>query len=135
MEKLAAATREELQGAGEVGPKVAEALFVFFREPHNQALLERLKAANLSFQYAKKKEGGPLTGMTFVITGTLPHLSREEAKEKIESNGGKVAAAVSRKTSYVLAGSDAGSKLDKARTLNIRIIGEGDLFALIAGNL
>jgi DNA ligase (NAD+) len=132
LERIAAADRDELQGAAEVGPKVAESIFVFFREPQNRELIERLKAANLSFEYTpKRREGGPLAGMTFVLTGTLPVMSREEAKEKIEGAGGKVASAVSRKTTYVVAGEDAGSKLDKAKALNIRVIGENELNALL----
>jgi DNA ligase (NAD+) len=111
---------------------VAESIFAFFREPQNQALIARLKAANLSFEYTvRRKTGGPLAGMTFVITGTLPHFSRDEAKQQIEANGGKVAAAVSRKTTFVLAGEDAGSKLDKAVALGVRVIGEAELMILL----
>jgi DNA ligase (NAD+) len=132
--KIAGATREELQAAPEVGPKVAESIFNFFREPRNEELLERLKAANLSFDYAaKKRKEGPLTGLTFVLTGTLPSLSREEAKQKIEAAGGKVASAVSRKTNYVVAGDEAGSKLEKAKELKVRIIDEAGLLDLIKG--
>jgi DNA ligase (NAD+) len=134
MEKIAAASRDELQGAQEVGPKVAESIFAFFREPQNQALIERLKAANLSFEYAvKRRTGGPLAGLTFVLTGTLPTLSREQAKQQIEVNGGKVASAVSRKTNFVLAGEEAGSKLDKAKELGVRVIDEAELMMLILG--
>jgi DNA ligase (NAD+) len=133
LDKIAGAGRDELQAAEEVGPKVSESIFVFFREPHNQLLLERLKAANLSFEFSpSKRKDGILAGMTFVITGTLPHLTREEAKQKIEANGGKVAAAVSRKTNYVVAGGDAGLKLDKANALNIPVIDEAELLELIA---
>jgi DNA ligase (NAD+) len=132
MEKIATASRDELQAATEVGPKVAESIFVFFREPQNQALVARLKAANLSFEYTvRKRTGGPLAGLTFVITGTLPNLSRDEAKSQIEANGGKVAAAVSRKTNFVLAGAEAGSKLDKAREQGVKVISEAELMALL----
>jgi DNA ligase (NAD+) len=132
MEKLSTATLEELQQAPEVGPKVAESINLFFREPQNQLLLERLKKAELSFEYTvKQKKDGPLTGMTFVLTGTLPGMSREEAKYRIEHAGGKVAAAVSRKTSFVVAGDDAGSKLNKARALNIRVISDAELMAML----
>jgi DNA ligase (NAD+) len=134
MEKIAGASRDELQGADEVGPKVAESIFVFFREPQNQALIAKLKAANLSFEYTvKKRAGGPLAGMTFVITGTLPNFSRDEAKQKIEASGGKVAAAVSRKTNFLLAGEEAGSKLDKAVELGVKVIGEAELLAMLQG--
>jgi DNA ligase (NAD+) len=132
MEKISTATVEELQEAEEVGPKVAESIAAFFREPNNQQLLERLKVANLSFEYTvRQKKEGPLTGLTFVITGTLPRLTRDEAKQKIEAAGAKVAAAVSRKTDYVLAGEDAGSKLDKAKALKIKIIDEDEFLALL----
>jgi len=134
MEKIAAASVEELQDAPEVGPKVAESIFVFFREQHNLQLLERLKSAKLSFEHTMpQRKDGPLKGMTFVLTGTLPRLTREAAKQKIEAAGGKVAAAVSAKTSYVVAGDEAGSKLTKARALNIPIIGEQELLTLLAG--
>jgi DNA ligase (NAD+) len=135
MEKIAAASREELQAAPEVGPKVAESIFVFFREPQNQALIEKLKAANLSFEYTvRRRSGGPLTGLTFVLTGTLPNMSREDAKQRIEAAGGKVAAAVSRKTNFIVAGTEAGSKLDKARALGIGIIDEAELLLMLQGN-
>ncbi len=133
LEKIANASVDELQQAQEVGPKVAESIREFFDESHNRELLARLKAAGLQFQHtAPKREGGPLAGLTFVITGTLPDLTREAAKEKIEEAGGKVAAAVSRKTNYLLAGEDAGSKLKKAQELSIPVIGENELLKLLA---
>src|SRR5205823_10853824 len=108
--------------ADEVGPKVAEAVVQFFREPSNRELVARLRKADLQFTHAfTRPKGGPLQGSTFVLTGTLPNLSRDAAKELIEAAGGKVASAVSKKTSYVLAGDDAGTKLDKARQLGIRV--------------
>jgi DNA ligase (NAD+) len=135
MEKIAAASAEELQEAQEVGPKVAESICVFFREPQNQLLVDRLKAARLSFEYTvKQKKEGVLAGLTFVLTGTLPRMTREEAKYRIEAAGGKVAASVSGKTSFVVAGDDAGSKLDKAKSLNIRIIGEEELREMLPPN-
>jgi len=135
MASIAEASRDDLQGAAEVGPKVAESIFVFFREPQNQALVDRLKTAGLSFEYAVKRlAGGPLSGFTFVLTGTLPTMSREEAKQRIEAAGGKVAAAVSRRTSFLVAGEEAGSKLDKARELGVIIIDEGQLIAMLPAN-
>ncbi len=132
MEKIGAASIEELQEAQEVGPKVAESIYMFFREPQNLLLVERLRKANLSFEYTvKQRKDGPLTGMIFVLTGTLPGMSREEAKYRIESAGGKVVTAVSSKTTYVVAGEEAGSKLDKARALNIQVIGEAELLAML----
>jgi DNA ligase (NAD+) len=133
LDKISEASREELQLAEEVGPKVAESIFAFFREPRNKELLERLKAANLSFEYApRKRREGALAGLTIVLTGTLPSLSREEAKQRIEAAGGKVASTVSRKTSYVVAGDDAGTKLAKAKELKIPVIDEAGLIELIA---
>jgi DNA ligase (NAD+) len=132
IEKIGAASVEELQEAQEIGPKVAESIYMFFREPQNLLLIERLKKANLSFEYTvRQRKEGPLTGLTFVLTGTLPRMSREEAKYRIEAAGGKVAAALSGKTSYVVAGEDAGSKLDKAKSLKIPVIGEAELLEML----
>jgi DNA ligase (NAD+) len=132
LDRIAAASPNELQLAEEVGPKVAESVYQFFHEESNQKLVDRLRAAGLQFTYrAKRKAGGPLAGMTFVLTGTLPGLTREDAKARIESAGGKVASAVSRKTNFVVAGEDAGSKLDKARSLGISVVDEARLLELL----
>jgi DNA ligase (NAD+) len=132
LDAVAAAGTDELQRAEEVGPKVAESIVQFFREPRNRELVERLRAAGLPFVYDRgKPQGGPLQNLTFVLTGTLPNLSREDAKKLIESAGGKVAGSVSKKTSYVVAGADAGSKLAKAEELGIPIISEDGLLELI----
>jgi DNA ligase (NAD+) len=131
LDKIAAASVDELQRAEEVGPKVAESVYQFFHESHNRELVERLRAAGLRFDYEiKRKKGGPFQGLTFVLTGTLPTLSREEATHVIELAGGKVTGSVSRKTSYVVAGEEAGSKLDKARALAVQVIDEGRLLEL-----
>jgi len=133
LDGIASASLEELQSAEEVGPKVAESILLFFREPLNRDLIERLRAAGLTFTHEKKRaSGGPLTGLTFVLTGTLPTLSRDEAKSLIESAGGKVVGAVSKKTNFVLAGADAGSKLDKATELGIEVISEDNLLTMLA---
>jgi len=117
-----------------VGPKVAESSFQFFREPRNQELIVWLLCVVLQFEYrVKRKVGGPLAGMTFVLTGTLSALSREGARQKIESAGGKVASAVSKKTTFVVAGDDPGSKLDKAQELGIAVIDENKLIELLEG--
>jgi DNA ligase (NAD+) len=134
MDKIAVATIEELQQAEEVGPKVAESIYAFFREPHNRHLVERLKAANLVFDHTvKQRKDGPLTGMTFVLTGTLPRMTRDEAKATIEAAGGKVTSAVTKKTTWVVAGDDAGSKLAKARALRVPVISEDQLLAMLVG--
>ena len=131
LDRIAQASVDELQRAEEVGPKVAESVYQFFHEPHNQELVERLRAAGLKFEYeVKRKKGGPFEGLTFVLTGTLPNLSREEATRVIEAAGGKVSGSVSRKTSYVVAGEEAGSKLDKARSLGVQVIDERRLLEL-----
>jgi DNA ligase (NAD+) len=132
LDAIAQADEEGLQQAEEVGPKVSESIRQFFHEPRNRELVERLRKAGLTFEHAvRKKTGGPLTGKTFVITGTLPNLAREEAKARIESAGGKVTGSVSKKTDYVVAGADPGSKLDKANQLGIPVIGEPDLLELL----
>jgi DNA ligase (NAD+) len=134
LDQIASAGVEQLQRAEEVGPKVAESIFQFFREPRNRELLERLRAVGVQFEYhSTRPKAGPLKGTTFVLTGTLANMSREDAKAKIEAAGGKVASAVSRKTTYVVAGEDAGSKLEKARELGIRVINEDQLIELIRG--
>ena len=128
MDAIAEASVEELQLAEEVGPKVAESIFQFFHEPHNRELIERLRAAGLTFTHATRRpKAGPLAGKTLVLTGTLPTLSRDDAKKLIETAGGKVSGAVSKKTSYVVAGEDAGSKLVKAQELGIEIWDEARL--------
>jgi DNA ligase (NAD+) len=132
MDAIAAANVDELQRAEEVGPKVAESIFGFFREPHNREMVERLRAAGLQFTYkSTRPKGGPLQGLTFVLTGSLPTLSREQAKQLIEHGGGKVSTSVSKKTSHVLAGADAGSKLDKARTLGLTVIDEPQFLSML----
>jgi DNA ligase (NAD+) len=128
LDTLMSADMDELQKAEEVGPKVAHSIVQFFGEPRNRELVERLRAAGLQFTHARRrKEGGPLTGLTFVLTGALPNLTREDAKERIEAAGGKVTDSVSRKTSFVVAGDSAGSKLDKARTLGVPALDEAQL--------
>ncbi len=131
LDRLMAASAEELERAEEVGPRVAESIHSFFAEPRNQDLIERLRKAGLQFEQEMKRAGGELDGMTFVLTGTLSGLSREEATERIEAAGGKVTGSVSKKTRYVVAGADAGSKLDKARQLGVEVIDEAELRRLL----
>jgi DNA ligase (NAD+) len=125
LDAIAQADVETLQQAEEVGPKVAESIHEFFREPRNRDLVERLRKAGLKFDHPKKiKKAGPFDGMTFVLTGTLASMTREQASERIEAGGGKVSGSVSKKTSYVVAGEDAGSKLDKAKALGVAVVTE-----------
>src|SRR5262249_38027059 len=132
LDAIAEADIETLQQAEEVGPKVAESIHEFFREPRNRELVERLRAAGLKFDHPKKvKKAGAFDGMTFVLTGTLPGMTREQATEKIESNGGKVSGSVSKKTSYVVAGEEAGSKLDKARALGVSVANEEEFLKML----
>lgn len=127
VEEIRRADQDKLQQAEEVGPKVAQAIRDFFDEPHNQKLID-----SLSFPVEEKKViTGHLTGKTFVLTGTMEGITRDEAKALIEAAGGKVAGSVSKKTHYVVAGEDAGSKLEKARTLDVPVIDKEGLFALL----
>jgi DNA ligase (NAD+) len=124
MEALANATVEGLQNVNEVGPRIAESIAEFFRNPANRKLVERLGEAGLAFKGQKKERGTKLAGKVFVLTGTLAKYTRDEAKKMIEDAGGKVTGSVSKKTDYVVAGADAGSKLDKAKDLGVAVIDE-----------
>jgi DNA ligase (NAD+) len=132
IDSLMNATEEELQQVNEVGPRIAASIKEFFEEPGNRKLIERLRSAGLTFKGEIKKRGTQLAGKTFVITGTLPTYSRDEAKRLIEDAGGRVSGSVSKKTDFVLAGSDAGSKLDKATELKINVIDEEELLKLLS---
>ncbi len=131
MEALASAGVEELQDVNEVGPRIAESIAEFFSNPANRKLVDRLGKAGLAFKGQKKERGTKLAGKTFVLTGTLANYSRDEAKKMIEDAGGKVAGSVSKKTDYVVAGTDAGSKLDKAKELGVAVINEKEMEHLI----
>jgi DNA ligase (NAD+) len=127
MEALEKATVEELQDVNEVGPRIAESIAEFFSIAANRKLVERLDAAHLNLEGQRKQRGTKLAGKTFVLTGTLAHFTRDEAKKLIEDAGGKVTGSVSKKTDYVVAGSDAGSKLDKAKQLGVAVIDEKEM--------
>lgn len=133
IDALGSASLEELQEVEDVGPRVAQAVVDFFQEPANQRLLAALRDAGLRFEGEKKVERRetPLSGNTFVLTGTLPSLTRDEAGRLIEQAGGKVIGSVSKKTSYVVAGEKAGSKLDKAQALGIPVLEEKQLRDLL----
>jgi DNA ligase (NAD+) len=132
LDAIAEADEEKLQEAEEVGPKVSESIRQFFHEKRNRELVDRLRQAGLTFTHEmKKKTAGPLAGKVFVLTGTLPNLTREDAKARIEAAGAKVTGSVSKKTDYVVAGEDPGSKLDKAQSLGVPVIGEPELLALL----
>jgi DNA ligase (NAD+) len=129
------ASLEDLQTVPEIGPVVAASVRAFAEEPHNRALIDKLGAAGVNMISQQPEPSvvaaGPLTGKTFVLTGTLPSMTRDEATAEIEGRGGKVSGSVSRKTSYVVAGEEAGSKLDKARTLGVPVLTEEEFKALI----
>jgi DNA ligase (NAD+) len=133
LERLMQADEAELQEAPDVGPVVAQSIVQFFREPHNAGIIRQMRAAGVHWPEVEveKAEKLPLAGKIFVLTGTLPNLSREEAKERIEARGGKVAGSVSKKTTYVVAGADPGSKLDKARELGVAVLDERGLLELL----
>ena len=131
MEALENATQEELERVQEVGPKVAASVHDFFQNERNRALIQRLTELGLKMTAEKKQRTTQLEGLTFVLTGTFPTLSREETKEKIEAAGGKVSGSVSKKTNYVVAGEEAGSKLTKAQELGVQIIDEAALLSMI----
>jgi len=127
MEALEHASVEELQNVDEVGPRIAESIVEFFSIPANRKLVEHLGQAGLAFKGKKKERGTKLAGKTFVLTGTLTKYTRDEAKKMIEDAGGKVTGSVSKKTDYVVAGADAGSKLDKAKELGVAVIDEKEM--------
>jgi DNA ligase (NAD+) len=122
---------EELQQVEEVGPRIAKSIVEFFAEPRNRELVEELRAAGLTLKGKKKERGTKLAGKTFVLTGTLANYTRDEAKKLIEDAGGKVAGSVSKKTDYVVAGADAGSKLDKAKELGVKVVDERGMEGLL----
>ena len=131
LDELIAAHVEDLTRVNDVGPKVAATVHGFFQNERNLALIERLRSAGLTFTAVKRVTTDTLAGLTFVLTGTLPTLTRDEAKDRIESAGGKVSGSVSKKTSYVVAGEEAGSKLEKAESLKVPVLDEKGLLALL----
>jgi DNA ligase (NAD+) len=131
MDALIAATEEELTRVNDIGPKVAETVREFFSNERNVALVERLRSYGLTFTAEKKVRGTALDGLTFVLTGTLPTLTRDEAKVRIESAGGKVSGSVSKKTSFVVAGEEAGSKLASAEKLGVKVLDEAGLLSML----
>ena len=134
LDALVGADAETLQQVPDVGPVVAESIAQFFAEAHNREVIASLRAAGIHWEERAGQQGasaGPLSGKTLVLTGTLPTLSREEAKTMIEAAGGKVSGSVSKKTDYVVVGAEAGSKLEKAQGLGIALLDETALLALL----
>jgi DNA ligase (NAD+) len=138
LDRIVDATEAQLLEVKDVGPTVAGSIRAFFDQPHHRELVEQFRAAGVQWPEGEGQPtapagaaAGPLAGKTFVLTGTLPNLSRDDAKAMIEAAGGKVSGSVSKKTHYVVAGSDAGSKLDKAKELGVAVIDEDALKALL----
>ena len=133
LEQLLQADETQLQQAPDVGPIVAQSIAHFFGEPHNLEIIAEMRASGVQWPETEVVQTAklPLSGKTFVLTGTLPNLTRDDAKERIEAKGGKVAASVSKKTTYVVAGSDAGSKLEKAREIGVAVLDERGLLELL----
>ena len=129
------ASAEQLLEVNDVGPIVAQSIRTFFEQPHNREVVEQLRAAGIHWPesdgLAAQRAPQPLAGKTFVLTGTLPTLSRDEAKERLEDQGAKVAGSVSKKTDYVVAGEEAGSKLERAQQLGIAVLDEAGMLALL----
>ena len=135
------ASEDELLQVSDVGPIVAHSIRTFFAQPHNREVVQQLREAGITWpegpvaaQTAQGGQAQTLAGQTFVLTGTLPTLSRDEAKALLEAAGAKVSGSVSKKTSYVVAGEEAGSKLEKAQALGITVIDEAAMRALLAGS-
>ncbi len=131
MDGIMAASEEEISSIDGFGEVLAKSVYTAMREPHRIELINRLKELGLNMKYESKKKSDKLSGLTFVITGTLPTLKRDQAKDLIEQNGGKCSGSVSKKTNYVLAGEEAGSKLTKANELGITVITEEQFLKMI----
>jgi len=131
LEELAAAGRAELLAVHEIGPQVADSVVNFFGSERNRQTLQRFRELGVVPQREQRRAGGPLSGKTFVFTGTLPTLGRKEAQEMVERLGGRAAGSVSKKTDYVVAGDEAGSKLEKAKELGVSVLDEGAFLELL----
>jgi DNA ligase (NAD+) len=133
IENLERATEEELLSIREVGPQVARSITTFFHNRQNIEVIERLLTAGVTPSVEEKKVGGKFTGTTFVFTGALTRFTRDDAKRLVENEGGHAAGSVSKKTDYVVAGAEAGSKLDKARELGVKVISEEEFLEMVEG--
>jgi len=131
MDDLAKASVDDILAIHGMGDTIAQSVSDWFRNSGAKKLIDRLRKRGLNFEEPRQKTTGALRGMTVVLTGTLDSLSREQATELVEAHGGKVTSGVSKKTSFVVAGAEAGSKLEKARSLGVRIIGEAELLGLV----
>ena len=135
LERIASAAEADLMTAPDVGPVVASRIVAFFAAPHQREVIQLLRARGVVFDEGEPlAAAGPLLGRTVVLTGSLASLTRDAAKEKLESLGAKVSGSVSAKTSFVVAGAEAGSKLDKAQALGLRVLDEAALLELFAAH-
>ena len=136
LDSIMDASEEQLLAVADVGPIVAQSIRTFFEQAHNREVVEQLRACGLTWEEGEPamQTPKPLAGKTFVLTGTFPTLSRDEAKDLLEAAGAKVAGSVSKKTDYVVAGAEAGSKLEKAQTLGVAVIDEAAMVLLLKGN-
>ena len=134
-EALMNAAEEELQTVEGIGPKVALEIRAFFDLPENRRMMDELRSAGLKLEGTAHSETDPLQGLSFVLTGTLASMARPDAAQRLEALGARVSGSVSAKTSFVIAGSEAGAKLQKARSLKIPVLSEDDLLSLLDGNL
>lgn len=133
LDRIMDASVEALSEVNDVGPVVAQSIHTFFEQPHNREVVEQLRACGLTWEEGEPaaRAPQPLAGKTFVLTGTFPTLSRDQAKDLLEAAGAKVAGSVSKKTDYVVAGAEAGSKLEKAQALGVSVIDEAAMLALL----
>jgi DNA ligase (NAD+) len=132
LEPIAQADAESLQEVPDIGPIVAQQIAAFFHERHNREVIENLKAAGVHWPTVERQVVSlPLTGKTFVLTGTLSVMTRDDAKQRLQNLGAKVTGSVSAKTDYVVAGEEPGSKLDKARSLNVSVLDERQFLTLL----
>ena len=131
IDKLMTANAEDIASIPDIGGKMADSVAHYFSEEKSKIIIDKLKSYGVTLTFESSEKGDVLEGLTFVITGTLPNMKRSEAKALIEENGGKVAGSVSKKTSYLLAGDEAGSKLDKANSLGVPVIDEDGLIGML----
>ncbi|MHB2016475.1 MAG: NAD-dependent DNA ligase LigA [Candidatus Xenobia bacterium] len=132
IDALMAACAEALEQVHEIGPEIAQTVAHFFHEPHNRELIDHLRTAGVEMRGERKRAGeGPLTGKTVVITGTLSTMSRQDAETRVKAAGGRATGSVSKKTDYLIYGADAGSKLDKARELGVKLLDEAEFLQLV----